>query len=143
MEAWSKNEPSIIDDEFVMRAGEFSRAVCSILASPELSMKVIIVGKVLHICDRSRKFASALSMSDIAKYMARALMGEELVGYPELRKEMLSLVMAMYEACESPKQMIAFARIDRIGQKLRRDVSNAVRPLAERLLRAVASNYVL
>jgi hypothetical protein len=143
IEAWGRRDQQMVESMLLDKVGEFTSLLSDIFAHDQPSAQTQVASHLLLLCDKCPKLTTAMSLSQMVHTMIQRLLGNSVRQHPELRKVFLSLIVSFYEAAENPKRMIAECRIDKVAKKLVRDHSSAVRPIAEQLMQAVASNYIL
>jgi hypothetical protein len=142
IEAWGKREQQLVEDSLLENMKEFTRQMSEIFVHEPPSIQDQVARHLLQLTDKCPKLKTALALSPLVRTFINRLLGDSLGPHPELRKGFIQLVVSCYEAAEDPKLMTAEFRIGKVAQKLVHDHSQSVRPIAEQLLQAVASNYV-
>jgi hypothetical protein len=143
IQAWGKSDQELVESSLLERITEFTGDISDIFTQDQPSTQLQVASHLLLLCDRCQTLTTALSLSQMVRTIIDKLLGNSLDAHPEIRKIFLSLIVSFYEAAENPKRMIAEFRIDKVAEELLQDQSSAVRPIAEQLMQAVASNYVL
>lgn len=140
---WAQYQPKEIEQSLIDHIDEFADIVSKIFTDEKIKLQTLYSDKLLLICEKCPLLAEKLGQTQILTCIVSKLSSNQLDDHPELRKSFISMILVFYQTAKNPKQLIVKYRIDRVGKKLIKDPSNAVKSLAEQLMQSVSSNYVL
>ena len=140
---WALYQPKEIEQSLINHIDEFASIISKIFTDETIKLQTNYSDKLLLICEKCPLLSEKLGQTQIITCIVNKLSSEQLDDHPELRKSFISLILVFYQTAKNPKQLIVQHRIDRVGKKLIKDPSKAVKSLAEQLMQSVSSNYVL
>jgi hypothetical protein len=141
---WAQTEPQMLEAAVLQRIDLFTDVLTHYFRTEPVNMFVPVAKSLLSLCDRCPLLTRTLSDKPLVKVMIQVLLEQaEVAQLPEVRVEFSSLIIALYEATPAPKLMIAKFKVLAAAKKLVQDDSAAVRGLGQKLLQAIASNYIL
>jgi hypothetical protein len=143
LSAWCLYDTPLIEDVLVAHLNEFVTVLADVFQTGNQTVQTQVASKLLMICDKCPRLTTMMAHSDVVKTICVGALSNRLDEFPDLRKLYLGILALFYHMHLAPKQMIAEFRIDLVAEKLSRDPSVAVSPIAAQLLTSVASNFVL
>ncbi|OHT07681.1 hypothetical protein TRFO_24104 [Tritrichomonas foetus] len=136
---WAMYQPSIIEKSLIENINTFTSIIASVFSSDTISLQSQFANKLLMICDKCQSLTKSLADTKLVQEIIKRLNSSDYDSAPELRKSLISLILAILLAATNPKKMATDFRIDIVGSKFLNDPSQPVRNLAIQLLQTINS----
>lgn len=142
-ETWALQKPQQVQEE-LMKHVDFPN-ICAelITTSVGTTMQADCAAKILSILEKCPELAISMSSSEFVATLMKVLRGKVFRSHPEILLSTFNILALFVDVTPTPKSFFATYRVDEIAQKYRNDSIDTVKEVAMRLVRSLASNYIL